>query len=69
MGGDMTATDANGKTVDMDAAAILMDDELREDIAITGEFDEDPSGFLAEYAKRHEAKFGEPFAPYVGGAW
>lgn len=64
-----TATNATGETIDMDAAAMLMDDELREDIAFSARFDEDPSGFLAEYARQHQEKFGEPFAPYVGGAW
>ena len=64
-----TATNAIGQTIDMEAAAMLMDDELREDIVFSAEFDEDPTGFLAEYARRHQEKFGEEFAPYVGGAW
>jgi len=47
----------------LDAAAMLMDDDLREDIASNYEpgFD-NPTEFLAEYKRRHAAKFdGEDF--------
>lgn len=66
-----TAANAKGQTIDMDAAAMLMDAEIRESLnssivklGINNETD-----FLAAYAAAHEAKFGEEFAPYVGGAW
>ncbi len=64
------ALDANGHKIDMDAAANLMDDEIREDMSsnYAPGFD-NPQAFLAEYARRHEAKFGEPFAPFAGGSW
>lgn len=63
------ARDAAGHWIDMDAAANLMDDDLREELAFSAMYDNDPTGFLREYAKRHAAKFGEDFAPYAGGAW
>lgn len=59
--------DANGREIDMEAAAMLMDDDIREELHSEG-FDSDQE-FIEEYAKRHEEKFGESFAPYVGGAW
>ena len=43
---------ASGKEIDFDAAAALMDDDLREEIAGT---------VLTAYEKAHEAKFGEPW--------
>ena len=51
-----------------EAAVELMDDDIRE--AVHDEPDaSDIHWFLAEYARRHEAKFCEPFAPATGGAW
>ena len=44
-----------------DAAVALMDDEIREEIHATGEYDNNPGGFLREYCKLHEAKYGEAF--------
>jgi hypothetical protein len=47
-------------TAELDWAASLMDDEIREDIH-DEERASDPIWFLAEYERRHEAKFGETF--------
>jgi hypothetical protein len=58
-----------GQDIDYDAAVELMDDDLRESLHNSGNFADDPQGFLEEYAKRHEVKFLEKFAPYAGGAW
>lgn len=47
----------------LDAAAVLMDDEIREDMH--GNFApgfDDPDAFLAEYKRRHLAKFGKEFS-------
>lgn len=63
-----TATDINGNTIDFEAAANLMDDDIREALHSDGT-DRTPTAFLAAYAIRHEEKFGEEFAPYAGGAW
>lgn len=65
-----TATNINGQTIDFEAAAALMDDEIREHMHDNYEpgFD-DPQAFLTEYARRHRERFGEDFAPYHGGAW
>ena len=50
----------NGEMVDFDAAVNLMDDEIREavhaDLAPCTDQE-----FINEYAKRHEAKYGEAF--------
>ena len=50
----------NNEAVDFDAAVNLMDDALREevhaDLAPCTE-----QGFLDEYVKRHETKYGETF--------
>lgn len=48
-------------TREIQSAAPLMDDELREAIH-DDERARDPIWFLAEYRARHEVKFGEPFA-------
>lgn len=61
-------TDANGDSRDYDAAVNLMDDDLREEVHA----DLAPCAdqrFIEEYAKRHEQRFGEPFAPFAGGEW
>lgn len=46
----------------LDAAAQVMDNEIREDMSSYYEpgFD-NPSEFLAEYKRRHAEKFGEEF--------
>ena len=46
----------------LDAAAVLMDDEIREAMTSTYApgFD-NPSAFLVEYRRRHMAKHGEVF--------
>jgi len=43
-----------------DAAVALMDDDIREDIHDSGEYDT-PEKFLAEYERRHKEKFGVDF--------
>lgn len=42
------------------AAVELMDDEIREELHNSGEYETDED-FLAAYMERHEAKHGEPF--------
>lgn len=60
--------DTYGEPVDFEAAAQLMDDELREEL-----HDKmapcSRQEFFDAYAKRHHDKFGDDFAPYVGAAW
>ena len=67
---DGYVTDANGNRIDFAAAANLMDDDLREEIHsnYAPGYDNEQA-FLEEYARRHEEKFGEAFAPYSGEAW
>ena len=50
----------NGKTIDFDAAVMLMDDEIREQLAdtIAPCADQD---FIDAYVTAHAAKFGEQF--------
>lgn len=48
----------DGKTIDLDAARMLMDDELCE--AIHGTVDTEQE-FMDAYAAAHETKFGQPF--------
>lgn len=55
----------NGKSVDFDAAANLMDDELREHLNSTAAYNQDdPSSyqnFVNSYCTAHAEKFGEDF--------
>ena len=44
---------------DLDLAASYMDDDIREELH--SDFCDDAMEFLAEYKRRHEAKFGEEF--------
>lgn len=66
----MTAyvNDINGNQVDFEAAVNLMDDDLREEL-----HDEmapcSDQEFADAYAKAHEERFGEQFAPLCGGEW
>lgn len=48
-----------GIKVNFDAAVNLMDDDLREAIHATGEYDDDPQGFFEAYAAAHLAQFGQ----------
>ena len=66
-----TATNYNGEEIDLDTAASLMDADIREDVSsnFAPGFD-NPTAFLAEYARRHAEAFdGEEFAPYYDGNW
>ena len=54
----MTNVILNGYPIDMEAARILMDDELCD--AIHGTVDTEQE-FLDAYLAAHEAKYGEPF--------
>jgi len=56
-----------GQEIDFDAAAVLMDDEIREMLNAAGIDSEQL--FLQTYADKHFAKFGEDFAPWSGAAW
>ena len=42
------------------AAVELMDDEIREELHSSGEYDTDEA-FLKAYMERHEQKYGVPF--------
>lgn len=54
----MNAVTYNGKTIDLDAARMLMDDELCESIHGIVETDQE---FMDAYAAAHEAKYGTEF--------
>lgn len=58
--------DINGNEIDFQAAVNAMDDDLREQVCGTVESDQE---FIELYAEKHEAAFGEKFAPYHGIAW
>lgn len=60
--------DANGESQDYEAAVNLMDDDLREEVHADLAPCTDQQ-FIEEYARRHEQRFGEPFAPFAGGEW
>lgn len=65
-----TVKDQNDHSINYEAAVSLMDDELREGIVATHDYDDDPQGFIEAYAILHSEKFkGEGFAPYTGEAW
>ena len=65
------ARNAAGRWIDPEAAAVLMDDELRERIndRVPEDGFDDPCTFLAVYAEKHEEKYGEEFEPWCGGNW
>lgn len=46
---------------DLALAANYMDDDIREELHFDPDFCDDAIEFLAEYERRHEAKFGEEF--------
>jgi len=48
-------------TINFDAAVNLMDDDIREAIAATGDYDDDPQGFFNAYTAGHLDKYGEPW--------
>ena len=54
----MNAVTYNGKTIDLDAARMLMDDELCEVIHGTVETEQE---FIDAYAAAHEEKCGTEF--------
>ena len=54
----MNAVTYNGKTIDLDAARMLMDDELCEAIHGTVETEQE---FMDAYAAAHEAKYSTDF--------
>ena len=55
----MIVTNSYGVKIDFDAAVSLMDDDIREAIHATGDYDDDPQGFFDAYAAAHAAEFGE----------
>ena len=56
------AADKDGLPVEyFEQAVELMDDDLREEIHASGDYDGDPEGFLREYERRHLEKYGEAF--------
>ena len=65
-------TDKKGNRIDYEAAAALMDDDLREHLHTRFvDCNASPTDqvFFNVYAVAHHAKFGEDFAPATGGAW
>jgi hypothetical protein len=54
----MNAVNYSGKTIDLDAARMLMDDKLCEAIHGTVETEQE---FMNAYAAAHEAKYGTEF--------
>ncbi len=54
----MNSVKYNGKTIDLDAARALMDDEICE--VLHGMVDTEQQ-FMEEYAKAHEEKYGVEF--------
>jgi hypothetical protein len=54
----MNSVNYNGKTIDLDAARVLMDDELCEVIHGTVDTEQE---FMDAYAKAHEEKYGVKF--------
>lgn len=64
----MTVKNVHGNPVNFSAAVALMDDDLREELheKLSPCSDQE---FFEAYAKAHKEKFGEDFAPFVGGNW
>lgn len=60
--------DAKGKSREYGDAVKQMDKELRKEL-ISKIGPCYPQDFIEHYAKFHEERFGEPFAPFAGGAW
>jgi hypothetical protein len=56
--------DYKGNMINFEAAMNLADQDIMDDIDL-----ENPQEFVEEYARRHEEKYGEEYAPYAGGAW
>ena len=60
---------SGGKLIDLDAAVMLMDDDLRDEVHADIAPCTDQK-FFDEYCKRHEEKFGEEFEPNKeNGQW
>jgi hypothetical protein len=60
--------DTNGNQIDYMAAENSMDKQLLDEVYLNNA----PCNrqlILTAYAKAHKQKFGEDFAPYVGGEW
>lgn len=53
-----TVTNTNGKAVDFEAAVNLMDDEIREELHNSQDWDSEQDFFTA-YEKAHAKKYGE----------
>lgn len=54
-----TVINQSGAEIDFDAAAALMDDDLREELAAQGYDGE--QDFFSAYEAAHAAKYGEPW--------
>ena len=57
----MTITNRYNVNIDFDTAVNLMDDDTREAIHATGNYDDDPQGFSEAYAAAHLDKFEQPW--------
>lgn len=58
---------SDGREIDFDAAALLMDDDLREQVYF--EWTEDEQAFFDRYCILHRLHFDEDFVPDTNGAW
>lgn len=52
---------AAGTEIRFDAAVELMDDEIREELHASGDYDDDPQAFFTAYEAAHAARYGEPW--------
>lgn len=59
--------DERGELIDFAAASNLMDSDIREELHNGPQISN--QAFMDAYAEAHREKYGEDFAPYVGGAW
>ena len=56
-----------GQEIDFQAVVNIMDDEIREELAMMGFGSEQE--FFEAYSAAHKEKFGEDFAPWVDLPW
>ena len=63
-----TVHDRDGKELCFEAAVTIMDDDIREKLHMELAPCTEQEFFVA-YAKEHEDRHGEGFAPYIGGNW
>lgn len=62
-----TVKNIKGQEIDFQAVVNIMDDEIREELAMLGF--ETEQAFFEAYANEHKACFEEDFAPWVDLPW